>query len=583
MNVSTHAVILSCVMQDPKDRSFIQNVKKHIDNILSADEEHKDSDLLSTAKLLDDVLVNNIVEKKEIIYNISSIGYSDALQCLLDDSTNYSKAFKKNILVRLNATSITSGIRSKVEKVNRLIEKAELSDGKSSDEAVKDLIETLDELGKVSFNFRQRMKSSQSSLLIIDPEEGSRGTIGSVVDELKQAVSNKIKTLPVIDGFVGGGFSPKSFNMLAAIGGGGKSLTLQNLLFYASKENSPDAFDLGEGLKPCLVYVSLEMSKKQLYLRQLNWCGVRITEDEIKGISEDDLEKFTLEKAREAGFKIPIVYIVRQSENGPTTALDIEDEHYNLINAGYQPVMYSIDYLDRLDIAASQLKFLGMSGADGSVRVRQKGRELKELASKLNLPVVSAAQLDASAQAEITKCSPFFRQVDVLHSLGLNMLSGSKVLQTECETIIFQHIFRVENKTQEGDILESHSFCTFSVMKDRDGVSKYYLSERDKKMESEYRRSTQKLRNTVAGQISEVFKKTDRLLTVIPLHGFKLDESDYAMSIRVYYPSDKSDFVSLKDMMSSFGDSNDGLTSMGFDDMNDEYPVMSPMEQLDEI
>lgn len=583
MNVSTHAVILSCVMQDPKDRSFIQNVKKHIDNILSADEEYKDSDLLSTAKLLDDVLVNNIVEKKEIIYNISSIGYSDALQCLLDDSTNYSKSFKKNLLVRLNATAITSGIKGKVDKVNRLIEKAELSDGKSSDEAVKDLIETLDELGKISFNFRQRMKSSQSTLLIIDPEEGSRGTIGSVVDELKQAVSNKIKTLPVIDGFVGGGFSPKSFNMLAAIGGGGKSLTLQNLLFYASRENSPSAFDLGEGLKPCLVYVSLEMSKKQLYLRQLNWCGVRMTEDEIKGISEDDLERFTLEKAREAGFKIPIVYIVRQSENGPTTALDIEDEHYNLINAGYQPVMYSIDYLDRLDIAASQLKFLGMSGADGSVRVRQKGRELKELASKLNLPVVSAAQLDASAQAEITKCSPFFRQVDVLHSLGLNMLSGSKVLQTECETIIFQHIFRVENKTQEGDILESHSFCTFSVLKDRDGVSKYYLSERDKKMESEYRRSTQKLKNTVAGQISEVFKKTDRLLTVIPLHGFKLDESDYAMSIRVYYPSDKSDFVSLKDMMTSFGDSNDGLTGMGFDDMGDDYPVMSPMEQLDEI
>lgn len=575
IDVATHSALINCVIQDAKDRIFIQNVKQQLDNLAEiSDEPDKDAEL--TRKLLDNILAENIVEKQEIVYLVTSLEYSDNLMSLIDDTAKYTKTFKKDLLVKINSNGIVATVKPRAERILKLAERAALLSGKNSVDAAESIVHELDELGRIGSKLRNKMKSKRSNIIIIDPEDGCLGTLGGVIDDLRESVTNRIKTVPVLDGFVGGGFAPRTFNMLAAIGGGGKSLTLQNLLLFASKNNDRNQFALEEGCKPCLVYVSMEMDQKQLFLRHLDWYGVKIPPEEAKTISEKELETMVMTKTRELGFKIPVMYIVRKPEDGPTTVVDIEDECLNLINNGYQPVMISIDYLDRLEVASNRHKLLGFSGGEGAVLVRQKGRECRELASKLNLPVVSAAQLGVEAQAEITRCTPYLRQVDVLHALGINMLSGSKTLQTEVETIIFQHVFSIENKTQEGENLETRSFCTFSVMKDRDGVSKYILSDRDKRMEHEYRRATQKIQNTIGG-IGEVFKNTSRLLTVIPLYGFRLDGEDYARSIRVYYPSEKSDFVSIKDLMDDFGK---GITamdseSMGYDDICPDEPIPS--------
>lgn len=550
IDVATHAALINCVIQDVKDRIFIQNIKQRLDSIAELSEEH-DKDEEITRKLLDDIISNNIVEKQEAVYLVTSLDYSDGLMSLIDDTAKFTKGFKKDLLIKINSTAIVASVKNRIDKISRLSEKAMLLSGKNSIDAAEGIIEELDELGRIGTKLRNKIKAKASNVIIIDPDDGCHGTLGSVIDDLKESVTNRIKTIPVLDGFVGGGFAPKTFNMLAAIGGGGKSLTLQNILLYASKNNPKERFHLEEGMKPCLVYVSMEMDKKQLFLRHLDWCGLKISPVEAEIITEEELENKVVSMAKENGLKIPIMYIVRKSEDCSTSIVDIEDECSELINSGYQPVMISIDYLDRLEVASNRHKLLGFSGGEGAVLIRQKGRECRELAGKLNIPVVSAAQLGVEAQAEINKCTPFLRYVDVLHALGINMLAGSKTLQTEVETIIFQHVFNIENKTQDSENLESRLFCTFSVLKDRDGVSRYVLSDRDKKMEHEYRRSTQKVQNTFG--IAEVFKNTARLLTVIPLSGFRLDGEDYARSIRVYYPSDKADFLSLKDVMDEFG------------------------------
>lgn len=562
MDIATHAEVINCVIQDLKDKMFITSVKRHLESL--SEEERKNQDVSNTIKLLDTILSRNITEKQEVVYEVNALEYSDTLRANIDDNTNFSKVFKRALISKLNSTAIISNLDPLIKRCSELAESTMLTTGKKSNEALNSLFDQIDELNKIAY--KVKMNSDSGNILIIDPRgKSSRSTLGQVLTDMKMAVTNKIKTITPIDGFVGGGFAPKTFNIFGAIGGGGKSLSLQNILLYASKNNDVDLFETSPDMCPCLVYISMELSRKQLFARHLNWCGINISEDEVKNMDEQTVEEMVNKASEENGLNLPIVYIERLQGEYYTTCDEIDSECNNLVNSGFQPVMIAIDYLDRLEVSSSKHKFLGLSGAEGSVLLRQKAKECRDLGFKRNCPVISAAQLGADAQNEINKCEPFLTKVDVLQGTGVGMLATSKSLQTEVETIIFQHVFKIEKKTQDGDTLDSNSFVTFMVVKDRDGVSTYHMSERDRRNEGSYRRQTQKVRNSSVGSLlGDIFKITARPLAVIPMSGFRIDEFDYGRSIRVFYDSDKTDFVSLKDLQASYG-----YTSINGDDVLD--------------
>ena len=547
MDISMLATSVNCVLQDVKDRQFIMSLKKQLDNI---PQEDKDDNLNEIILWLSDLIKNNVTEKIEATFYLSSRDITDNLRGYLTDDSDFSKSFKRDLLTKLSTSSSISTLKPRIESLLGQMDRISYTSGKRAIDGLYDLYKSVDELQKVAY--KTKIQSSSGNIVIIDPiDKTTHGTMGPVLEELQQAVSNKIKTIKVIDEFVGGGFAPKTFNLFAAIGGNGKSLTLQNILLYASKNNDRTLFDLEAGLKPCLVFVSLELSKKQCSQRQLAWCGEKVTDEELLHMSEEELDRMVIEHGEKLGFNLPIIYIERIQGQYTTTVDEIDSECDSLVNAGFQPVMIAIDYLDRLDVASSKHKTLSVTGGEGSALLRQKGAECRELAFRRNCPVISAAQLNGEAQGELNKVEPYLRQIDIVHHFGTNMLAGSKQLQTELDTIIFQHKIEVENKTQEAEIIETTEFIAMSVMKDRDGHSSYKVSRRDRENEIEYRKYTQKLRNS---PMADYLKDTTRLHAVIPLHGFKLDEIDYGRSIRMFYTSEKAEFVNLEDLIPGLRD-----------------------------
>lgn len=547
MESSLLATAINCTIQDLKDRQFISGFKKQLE--LLPDKEREDKNIKEAINFLADVINRDMTEKQECLYELFSRDFTDDLKSLFDDDTNYSKAFKRDFLTKLSANRSITTLKPFSERLQSLIDEVELNNGKRATNALYSLYDTIEELQKTAY--KVKTSSTSGNIVIIDPISNStHNTMGPVLEELKQAVSNKIKTINVIDNMVGGGFAPKTFNIFGAIGGNGKSLTLQNILLYASKNNNTTLFDLDPGLSPCLLFISLELTKKQCFQRQLAWCGIRVTDEELMKMSEEQMSNMAMEWSQKVGLKLPIVYIERIQGQFSTSITEIDSECTNLVNMGFQPVMIAIDYLDRLEVSSVKHRSLNMVGGEGSVLLRQKGAECRELSIKRNCPVISAAQLNGEAQSELTKVEGHLRQIDIVHHFGTGMLAGSKQLQTELDTIIFQHKISIENKSQESESIETTEFIAMSVMKDRDGHSVYKLSPRDRINEADYRRQTQKVRNNLS--ISELLKDTPRIHAVIPLHSFRLDEEDYARSIRMYYGMDNAEFVSLTDIMNQY-------------------------------
>lgn len=560
MDISLGSTLINCIIQDPKDRTFIGSVKRHLEGL---SDEERDNDVQEIIKLTNSILTNNIVEKKEILFDISSRDFSDDIRANIDDETKFSKKFKKDILAKLSTKSSTSNIKVYSNEIMKLLDFIDINGGnKKGTDALYDLWDKIQELNKVAY--QTKVSSNSGNLLIIDPTlpngECTRNTLTAVLNDLRLSASNKIKTIKVIDDFVGGGFGPKSFNIFAAIGGNGKSLVLQNIFLYASKNNKREDFEVENGCIPCLVFVSLELTRKQLFQRQLAFCGIHLSDDEIKNMEDAKLETLVFEANAKFGFNIPIIYIERLQGEYLTSCNEIDDELGNLVNIGYQPVMVAIDYLDRLEVASSKHKNLGYTGAEGSTLLRQKGRECRDLAVKHNIPVVSAAQLNGEGMSAVGKVEPFMRKIDILHHFDLGMLAGSKQLQTEVETIVFCHRITIECRSQDEEILKTDQYIAMTVMKDRDGVSRYYLSNRDNINAAAYKRYTTQVRNNVG--LNEVFKQTARHHTVIPLNGFKLDEFDYGRSIRMFYTGDQNEFVGINDLMGSYGGSDNVINSM---------------------
>lgn len=582
MDLDLKATLVNMVLQDPRDKGFISTSKKYLDAL---SEEEKDNDTKEIISIFTSILAHNIQEPKEILFNLGGSQLSDDLKAGICDNTKYTNTYKKDILAKLSSKASVSNIEPYINKIQKLIGDINMLGGsKNGTEALFSLYDKIQELNKVAY--QNRITNASGNVLIIDPtlppDQCTRNTLSGVLNDLKLSASNKIHTISVIDNFVGGGFGPKSLNIFAAIGGHGKSLVLQNILLYASKNNKIEYFDVEDTNKPCLVLVSLELTRKQLFGRHLAFCGIHLTDDEIDKMDEEALEIMVGENNAKFGFNIPVIYIERLQGTAYTSCSEIEDELSGLMNVGYQPVMVAIDYLDRLEVVSQKHKTLGLTGADGSALLRQKGHECRDLGVKFNIPVITAAQLNGEGQAAMGKVEPFLRKIDILHHFDLGMLAGSKVLQTEVETIIYCHSFDIECKSQDEEILKTDHYMAMTVVKDRDGKSRYYLSERDNLNEAAYKRYTMQIRNNIG--LSELFKQTARHYAVIPSNGFVLDEKDYGRSIRMFYTGEQNEFVGLNDLMKSYGGSDNVINSISaYIPGMEEEQKQSDLAKLDQL
>lgn len=560
MKQSLHTIIINTILQDPRDRSFIGAVKKFMDN-LPEDHFSSNPDMQESRKFINKILDEGLTDKREILYNISTVPYSTAFKMTLDDTTTYSESYKHHILNNLTAELMVYVMRPYVDQINNDLNLLEFDQSsKLSSEAVDRLLSNIDTLQQTSGNIN--LDTGKSNVLIMDPNKPEIDkTLLQTVEGVKVQAGERVKVAPPIDMLVGGGFAPDSITLFAAISGRGKSLVMHNIALYASKNNKQENFKV-DGI-PTIFFISLELQREKLLRRHLAWCGIKKTELEYQQLSELDIASLVIQGNKAMGLNLPIIYVERLKEYGKTNINDISKELTKYKQMGYDPVMVIIDYTDRMEVVSTKHASMGITAADGSEVLRQKCKECREVAMAFNVPVISAAQLSGLATGMMSECEPYYKYIDILHNFNDDWLAGSKSLRNELETLIFCHTFDISEHiiTESGnDSTFNRKYLSMIVSKDRDNLSFYSRSRRDDMWESAYLAHLSSAK--VGRPYSYLLKTTAKVHVVMPMEGFRMVEDDWGRSITMFYPDENAGKVEAYGMQASTISNKDKLDEL---------------------
>lgn len=581
LDKALHANLLTAIISDPTDRSFISTVRSFFDSIQNPNEDEE-----YTKTILKNIMLHNITEKDEVIFHIASADYTSKIISNVLYDVNYTQFYKKSLLAKLNMNKCLAKF---IPYRDEIVAKLDIMDrecgNKKAEDALNELMELAGKMHKTAQDFR--LGNTTSNILFLDPlaEVEDTSMYASIAKIMIKSTKNRVKSIPVFDNMWGGGAIPGSLYLLPGISGKGKSLVMQNLALYACKNNNPEDF-VTDGLRPCVVFFSYEMDFRQCLERTISWLGLRTP---VFDEENETIEEFTkkLEKVMKGGFKefnirIPIIYITQDTDSGNELpdAGTLEAEIERIKNDyGALPIFIAIDYLDRMDLRNKRLRTMGESGGEGAAKTRLKAREVRDVAKRKQIAMFSATQLDGDAMNKCDRMEPHQKQFDIILEFGMSNVSGSKNLRAEVEDVVLVHKFEIETKDPNTNEKITRDFVAVKQEKDRDGKGQYVFSTRDKDTFHQYQQYTQLLKNSAK---REFLKLTSKAHAVIPMDGFRMSDTDWAMSIRMFYPSENSDFVSLTNLV------QESINGLGEDELNGMMDEMFdvdllPPDEIDEI
>lgn len=545
MKQALHTAMVNIILQDPKDRFYLTSIKKFLDSI-PPENLTEDPDLQETAKFVNKLIDSGIDSKQEVLFHISTVPYSTMFKATLDDTETYTSDYKSYLLKSLTAELMVQNIRPYIDSINSDLNRIEYDyTSKEGADASTRILNYIQSLRDVSENIN--LDIGKSNILVIDPlAETVDKTVMQTVTSIQEQAAERVKVSKPIDMMVGGGFAPDTLTLFAAITGRGKSLIMHNIALYASKNNKRDQFDTD--LTPCILFVSLELTREKLFRRHLAWCGVSLSEEEIKKMSETEVAELILTASKRMGLNIPIIYVERlkgtdSKKDGFTTTnhVDVANEISNYKRNGFEPIIVIVDYVDRMDVTSLKHAQLGMSGSDGSNVLRQKCKELRDLAIDYNIPVISAIQLNGMAMSMMAECEPYYKYIDILQNFKDDWTSSSKQLGTEVETLVFCHTFGINETvlTESGnDTVITNKYLSMRVMKDRDDNARYIRSKRDDMWESAYLSHLNAAK--VGRPYSHLLKTSSLPHVVMAMNAFRIVDDDWGRSITMFYPDENA-------------------------------------------
>lgn len=388
-----------------------------------------------------------------------------------------------------------------------------------------------DALNVVSSNMEDK------KFIIIDPEGKSEG-VELLAAEMNVRKANSLLTGMFFDHMTGGGFCPTAFYLVCALSGKFKTGTLQNIAEYII--NNPvnmSRIVVDEGKKPAVLMTECEMTPVQVYNRRCAWYGEKLlSEAEEKLVDPDELEAKLNKLLIEHGSLMPLI-LSDYVGSRPTTD-DIANDIDVLYEKGYQVVLLVSDYVD---LHASKDEKMGYK-REAHLELKAKCEEMRALAKRYSIPVVSGAQLNRSGANAVYEAEAYSKVVDPGYHYSLSMLAKAYDITNVPEMMFFSHLTEITESSSEPDRVGStKTFYSCIVGKDRDSVAKYVKSDRDIIGWQEYQRRTRELKQS---GLRDKVKDNDKYHAVAVMDNYKIS-NDYARSIRMFYPTESSNFTAL--------------------------------------
>lgn len=576
MNEEFLGELITYIISDPSDSSFMKSVCLGLEKL---PQEYQVEDTVVLIKLIRKLLENDIKDTKQAIRLYDNGGFTDNIKEFVDFLPKVNKRYKGDLLEQLYSLSMCAELNPLVDRIQDAMRDMEAGNpGKSRSEYRKSILEYITDLQKRAFVFGGTRREGR--MLIIDPESGLGDSSEDVYNDVQHSATNRVKTIQAFDMLCGGGMLPGSLYMVCHLSGHGKSLVMQNLAIYAAINNDPADLDMEDGLKPCILFISYEMKKTQLLQRQLSFFNKNMSMKDMAEVGSRRLNEIIHEESIKHGLKMPVIYddqITPEESSdkgmGQPTIDDIERSVSSLKSNGYLPIFICVDYIGLMGSISKRSRNLNESGSEGSTLLSIKAKELRDLAGKLKIPILTAQQLDSDAYSLFAQMQAYLKSLDIIATFGENMLRGSKQVRDIVEALIFGDMFKIPKHVEGSAVIQYDNYLALNVKKDRDNQASYIYSERDRQTAESYRKMTEKVKNDA--QTRRFFQEPANPMVVIPLveNTIKLHPEDYGKSVRTFYCNSQGgvvDFGNIKDDNIDLDEAFSSIESdMNFDDDSD--------------
>lgn len=284
---------------------------------------------------------------------------------------------------------------------------------------------------------------SKHMLSLNDPNIKDR--IGDIIQTLGTSSSIMITGIQMLNEMLSPGFRPGKLYVFLGLSGGFKSAMLLKIIVDCVRYNSKTYKPKKEGLKPCVLYLTMENGLEESFARLYN---LTVGNDDIENHSPDHIYD------KMSDIKIlgndEMEVILWYEANMSITTQDIRNMIDKLESEGKEVAFLSFDYIKRIKPVDPF--------TNEKEQLKNVTNELRGIAQDYLIPVVSAQQLNRSGLATVNAAARD-NKADLARLLGAeNVGTAYEVYENADMTIILN----LERKRDTGQL-----YLTFFRVKER--------------------------------------------------------------------------------------------------------------------
>ena len=333
--------------------------------------------------------------------------------------------------------------------------------------------------------------------------------------KIEDTSTSLVKTHMWIDNIVGGGFRGGRLYTVCSLPGGFKSGFMQNVAEFISMNNKMIDFDMPDDEIPCILYINLEMNEEQISKRRFQFYGedpaiwMNIPEeDDGRGNTLHEREAAML---RKHNVELPIVYVAEE-ENYPLLDIYAKVEELSRQDSPFKPVMIIVDYLD-----LTENDWAAFRAETRMEPLVAKAVELRKIAKKLRIPILTAAQLNRGGE-EVNDRLGEGNVKDIVKNFSAKNLAKAYALKEKVDGLWFCYKYDIEEFI-DGEYIYTPVFGIV-IDKDRDKLAQYKPSVLDAEKEKDI------------GYSAKRRARDTRIYYICRLEDFRLSTTDYSSIVK---------------------------------------------------
>lgn len=330
---------------------------------------------------------------------------------------------------------------NRIEEMKPIIEYVE--DGEYSTYA--EAIEKVDEWINLYKLESRNVSTARSRKMISMNDPNIKDRISDILQILGSTSSIIITGCQMLNEMLSPGFRPGKLYVFLGLSGGFKSAMLLKIVLDTVKYNCKTYRPKKEGMKPCVLYLTMENGLEESFARVYN---LEIDNDDI----ENHDSEYVYKKMKNADIidNSDMEFIMWYEPNMSISTQDIRNKIEELESEGKEVVLLSFDYLKRIR---------SVLPANGEKEeLKNVSNELHSIAMDYLIPVVSAQQLNRNGLATVNAAARD-NKADLARLLGAENIGTAYEIYENADMTI---LLNLERKKDNGLL-----YLTFFRLKER--------------------------------------------------------------------------------------------------------------------